>query len=115
MAEAQLLSQKVAVQEAANLSKFIELQEELEMKQEEARIMCEDRKEELKLNFEERRSTSVVLQKIVERLCPEEDLTERYTARKRKLDDSRAVFGEELYLARLINQLKKDFLNTATM
>jgi hypothetical protein len=115
MAEAQLLSQKAAVQEAANLSKFIALQQkELEMKQDEARIMREDRKEELKLNFEEHRSTSAVLQKNVERLCPEEDPTERYTARKRKLDDSRAVLGEELYQAR-VNQLKKDFLNTATM
>jgi hypothetical protein len=46
------------------------------MKQEEARIMREDCKEELKLNFEECRNTSVVLQKIVERLCPEEDPTE---------------------------------------
>jgi hypothetical protein len=32
---------------------------------------------------------------MVERLCPEEDPTDRYAARKRKLDEMRGVIGEE--------------------
>ena len=48
------------------------------MKQEEVRIMREDRKEELKLNFEERHNTSVVLKKLwrdfVPRRTPRNDI-----------------------------------------
>jgi hypothetical protein len=34
---------------------------------------------------------------MVERLCPEEDPTECYVARKRKLDDLWAALGKDLY------------------
>lgn len=56
----------------------------------------------------------MVLQKIIDRLCPELDPTERYVERKRKLDEMRVVLGEELYEARL-SQLKDAFLKSSAM
>ena len=38
---------------------------------------------EAKASWLERKSTAKVLQKIVEKLCPEEDPTDRYTGHKR--------------------------------
>jgi hypothetical protein len=63
---------------------------------------------EMQLNVEEQHSTTKLFQKMVERLCPEEDHTDRYAARKRKLDDMCGVIGEELYAIKM-EQLKEEF------
>ncbi len=46
------------------------------------------------LQHDERKQTTVVLQKIIDKLCPELDPTEWYVERKRKLDEMRGALGE---------------------
>jgi hypothetical protein len=46
-----------------------------------------------------------------ERLGPEEDPTERFAARKQKVDELQVLLGEELYATKL-NQLKDELMNT---
>jgi hypothetical protein len=109
MAEASLLSQKAAMQEAENFKAMLEFQKgELFLRKEDSKLVREERVLERQLNFEERNNTAKMLQKMVERLCPEEDPTDRYAARKRKLDELRSVLGEELYGIKL-EQLKDEF------
>jgi hypothetical protein len=60
----------------------------------------------------ERESTTKVLSKLVEKLCPDVDLTEVFTTRKRKLDEACNALGEELYNIRL-QQLREEFLKSA--
>ncbi len=50
---------------------------------------------EVQLGYEECSCTTKLLQKMVERLCSEEDPAKRYIARKRKLDDLRAKLEED--------------------
>ncbi len=52
--------------------------------------------------------------KLVERLCPEEDLTEKFLSRKHKLDDSRVFLGEELYQIKL-QQLHDEFVKQSAL
>jgi hypothetical protein len=73
-----------------------------------------ERREELRLQAVERERTSFVLQKIVDKLCPEEDPTDKFTARKHKLDESRAVLGEDLYNVK-IQQLKEEFIKASAL
>ncbi len=68
----------------------------------------EERMKQMQLSFEERSCTTKLLQKMVERICPEEDPAEHYVARKRKLDDLREALGDELYDIKL-QQLKDEF------
>ena len=67
---------------------------------------------EVQLGYEQCSSITKLLQKMVERLCPEEDPAECYIARKRKFDDLRAALGEDLYVEKL-EQLKEEFRKTS--
>jgi hypothetical protein len=83
MAEASLLSQQAALKEAKFFEAMIQLQrDELNLRKEDAKQLCKDHMQEKLISFEECKHTSIVLQKIVERLCPEEDPTDRFVARK---------------------------------
>jgi hypothetical protein len=111
MAEASLLSQKVALKEATNFEALIALhKDELLLCQE---VEMSNRLEK-QMGYEERKSTYLVLQKIVEKLCPDEDPTEKFASRKRKLDELQDVLGEEIYQAKL-QQLKDDFLKALAL
>jgi hypothetical protein len=52
------------------------------------------------MGYEERKNNSLVLHKFVEKLCPDEDPTERLASRKWKLDELLDVLGEEIYQAK---------------
>jgi hypothetical protein len=69
---------------------------------------------EKQMGYEERKSTSLVLQKIVEKLCPDQDPMDRFASRKRKLDELRDVLGDELYQTKL-QQLKEEFLKASAL
>jgi hypothetical protein len=115
MAEASLISQQIAFKEATNFEAMILLQkEEFIHRKENENETRQARLEEQKLDFEERKNTGTLLQKIIEKLCPEEDPAERFANRKRKLDELRAVLGEEIYAARL-QQLWEELLKSAAM
>jgi hypothetical protein len=115
MAEASLLAQKAAMEEAKNAAEMIAFQrEDLKMRAEELKAIREERITEAKASRLERKTTAKVLQKIVEKLCPEEDPTDKFTARKRKLDEARAALGEELYHMK-VQQLKDEFMKTSAM
>ena len=58
--------------------------------------------------------TTVVLQKIIDKLCPELDPTEWYVERKIKLDEVHGILGGDLYEASLM-QLKDEFLKSSTL
>jgi hypothetical protein len=73
-----------------------------------------ERTEERRLMVEERKQSNLVLQKILEKLCPEDDPTERFVARKRKLDELRDILGDDVYDAKL-KQLKAEFLKASAM
>ncbi len=64
--------------------------------------------------FEEWKSTSLVLQKIAEKLCPDADPMDCFASRKRKLEELCNVLGEELYELKL-QQLKEEFMRAAAM
>jgi hypothetical protein len=81
---------------------------------EEAKLDREERTRQMQLGYEERSCTTKLLQKMVERLCPQEVPAERYIARKRKLDDLRVSLGEELYDMKL-EQLKDEFTKASAM
>jgi hypothetical protein len=108
MAEASLMSQKAAMLEQDNFKAMLDLQRE------EAALTKETQMAEMQLNVEEQRSTTKLFQQMVERLCPEEDPTDCYPARKRKLDEMRGVIGEELY-ANKMEQLKEEFKRATAM
>jgi hypothetical protein len=63
---------------------------------------------------EERKCTTMALQRIVDKLCPELDPTEKFAARKRKLDNLRDVLGDDLYESKL-QQLRNEFLQAAAL
>jgi hypothetical protein len=115
MAEAALKSQEAAVLEAKNFEAMIKLQrEELLIRKEDQLHVRTERTEERRLMVEERKQSNLVLQKIVEKLCPEDDPTERFVARKRKLDELREILGNDVYEAKL-KQLKAEFLKASAM
>ena len=122
MAEASLLSQKAAVQEQANFKAMLELQHEenevrkneMKLSNEEAKLARDERVQAMQLNYEECSATTKLLQKMVERLCPEEDPADCFVARKRKLDELRASLGEDLYVLKL-GQLKEEIKKTSAM
>jgi hypothetical protein len=90
MAEASLLSQQAALKEASNFEALIAFQhEELSLY-----------KDERNLGFEERKTQTLMMQKMVERMCPELDPTEKFASKKCKLDELCDVLGEELYRQR---------------
>jgi hypothetical protein len=102
MAEASLLSQQAALKEACNFEALIAFQhEELSL-----------RKDERNLGFEERKMHTLMMQKMVERMCPELDPTEKFAGGKRKLDELRNVFGEELYQVKL-TQLREEYMKAS--
>jgi hypothetical protein len=102
MAEASLLSQQAALKEASNFEALIAFQhEELSL--------CKDEKN---LGFEERKMQTLMMQKMVERMCPESDPTEKFASRKRKLDELRDVLGEELYQAK-VTQLREEYMKAS--
>jgi hypothetical protein len=51
--------------------------------------------------IEEHRQSNLVMQKIVDNLCPEEDPTEHFIARKQKLDELCDVLSDEVHAANL--------------
>jgi hypothetical protein len=55
-----------------------------------------------------------MLQKIWGKLYLEEDLTDKYTACKQKLDEAWAALGEDLYHMK-VQQLKDEFMKTNAM
>ena len=90
MAEASLLSQQAAVADANNLKKMISLQaEEMRMRQQEVAAVREERKEELRQLSLERERSNDILKKMYEKMYPETDPTDKFMARKRKLDECR--------------------------
>jgi hypothetical protein len=111
MAEATLMSTRAALREADNFEAIIDLQrEEIELRRE------SDKQKfmEQQLIHEERKCTTAALQRIVDKLCPELDPTEKFAARKRKLDDLRDVLGDDLYESKL-QQLRNEFLQAAAL
>jgi hypothetical protein len=110
------------VQEQANFKAMLELQHEenevrkneTKLRNEEAKLARDERVQAMHLSYEERSATTKLLQKIVERLCPEEDPADCFVARKRKLDELRASLGEDLYVLKL-EQLKEEFKKTSAM
>jgi hypothetical protein len=90
IAEASLLSQQAALKEASNFEALFAFQhEELSL--------CKD---ERNLGFEERKTQTLMMQKMVERMCPELGPTEKFASKKCKLDELCDVLGEELYRQR---------------
>jgi hypothetical protein len=115
MAEAALKSQEAAVLEAKNFEAMIKLQqEELLIHKEDQLHVRTERTEDRRLMVEERKQSNIVLQKNVEKLCPEDDPTERFVAGERKLDELRDILGDDVYDAKL-KQLKAKFLKTSAM
>ena len=102
MAEASLLSQQTALKEASNIEALIAFQQE-------KLPLCKDKRN---LGFEEKKMQMLMMQKIVERLCPELDPTEKNASRKRKLDELCDVLGEELYQAKL-SQLREEYMKAS--
>jgi hypothetical protein len=93
--------------EAKNFQAIVDLQCE-EMKLRETR-QCDElemQKADAALQHDERKQTTVVLQKIIDRLCPELDPMERYVERKRKLDEMREA---------KLSQLNDAFLKSSAM
>jgi hypothetical protein len=102
MAEASLLSQQAALKEADNFAEMLKLkQQEMELKRRDALSSRKQQEDEMKLSYMERENHTKVLTKLLEQLCPEEDLTDKFLNRKHKLDDSRAFLGEDLYQMKL--------------
>jgi hypothetical protein len=64
------------------------------------------------LGFEERKTHMLMMQKMVERMCPELDPTEKFAGRKHKLDELRDVLGEELYQVKLA-QLREEYMKAS--
>ncbi len=58
-------------------------------------------------------STAHMLQNMVEQLCPEEDPTDWYAARKQKLDDMHGIIGEELYALKAKGRVQEGCSNVA--
>jgi hypothetical protein len=115
MAEASVLSQQAALKEADNLKSMIEVQkEELVLRKHDFDLQQEEWKTELLLMKSERESSTKLLSKLVERLCPDVDPIDLYTSRKRKLDEARAALGEELYNLWLM-QLRIEFLKSSAL
>jgi hypothetical protein len=50
----------------------------------------------------------------VEKLCPDQDPTDRFASRKCKLDELRDVLGDELYQTKL-QQLNEEFLKALAL
>ncbi len=104
MAHASLFSQQAALKEAGNFEAQIALQkEELSLQKDNEKQM-----------YEEQKSTRLVLQKIVERLCLDADPMDHFACRKRKLEELHDMLGEELYELKL-QQLKEEFMKAAAM
>ena len=98
MAEASLLSQKAALKEANNFEVLIALQKkDLSLRQD----VEKNNSLEKWMGFKKRKSTSLVLQKNVEKLCPDQDPRDRLVSRKQKLEELWDVLGEEIYQAKL--------------
>jgi hypothetical protein len=115
MAEASLLALKAAMEEAKNAAEISAFQrEDLIMRADELKAIREERITKAKASRLERKTTAKVLQKIVEKLCPEEDPTDKFTARKRKLEEAQAALGEELYHMK-VQQLKDEFMKTSAI
>ncbi len=115
MAEAAVMSQEAALLEANNFRVILDMQCE-EMKLWEAR-QCDEldmQKANVALQHDKWKQTTVVVQKIIDRLCPELDPTEWYVERKIKLDEVHGILGGDLYEASLM-QLKDEFLKSSTL
>ena len=98
MAEASLLLQKAALKEANNFEVLIALQKkDLSLRQD----VEKNNSLEKWMGFKKRKSTSLVLQKNVEKLCPDQDPRDRLVSRKQKLEELWDVLGEEIYQAKL--------------
>jgi hypothetical protein len=89
-------------------------QQEMELKREDALSSRKQQKEEMKLSSMEREHHTKVLAKLVERLCPEEDPTDKFLSQKHKLDDSRTFWGENLYQMKL-HQLHDEFVKHSVL
>ena len=50
----------------------------------------------------------------MEKLCPDQDPTDRFASRKCKLDELRDVLGDELYQTKL-QQLNEEFLKALAL
>jgi len=84
------------------------------MQAEELKANREERITEAKASRFERKTMAKVLQKIVEKLCLEKDPTDKYTARKCKLDQAWAALREALYHMK-VQQLKDEFIKKSAM
>jgi hypothetical protein len=81
MTEASLPSQEAVVKDVDNLSRMIKLQEaELKLRKDDAEANREEHKEELRLQALERTRSTEVLQKIIDKSCPNADQTKKFTA-----------------------------------
>ncbi len=116
MADAAVMPQEASLLEAKIFQAIVDLQrEEMKLRETAQRDELEMQRADAALQHDEWKQTSVmVLQKIIDKLCPELDPTERYVERKRKLDEMSGALGEELYEARL-SQLQDEFLKSSAM
>jgi len=104
MAKASLLLQQAALKEAGIFEALIALQKE---------ELCLQKDSEKQM-YEEWKSTSLVLQKIVEKLCPDANPMDCFASRKRKLEELHDVLSEELHELKL-QQMKDEFMRAAAM
>jgi len=106
-----MLAQKASTGEAKNAAFQ---HKDLKMRAEELKANREERITEAKASRFERKTMAKVLQKIVEKLCLEKDPTDKYTARKCKLDQAWAALREALYHMK-VQQLKDEFIKKSAM
>jgi formylmethanofuran dehydrogenase subunit E len=76
--------------------------------------MRAERKEAFRQQLDERKSQTELIKKMVDKMMPDEDPTEKFISRKCKLDEVRDVLGEELYQFKM-NQLKDEFKNLSAL
>jgi hypothetical protein len=69
-------------------------------------------KDEKKLRSVEKRGHTMMMQKMVERLCPKVDPAEKNAYRKQELDELCDMHGEVLYQAKLL-QLKEEYMKAS--
>jgi hypothetical protein len=73
----------------------------MEIRIEDATASRKQQEEEAKMSSLERESHTQMLAKLVERLCPKEDPTDKFMSQKRKLNDSCVFLGGDLYQIKL--------------
>jgi hypothetical protein len=96
MAEASYMSQEATKKNADNMSRMLWLQEkDLKVQKNEADDMRAERKEEFHQQLDERKAQTELIKKMVDKMMPDEDPTEKLISREHKLNEVHDV--EDLY------------------